>query len=334
MPHPSFRPSADISVLSLFQANNLLSQEEIEKLNDTERANLNHELVFRYIQSKVITIDRAKSLSRAEFLRLTNYSMINLFTDKIYPLEELLTLSTRRAQILSAPNVLKMMSRDMLSPEEAIELDSTFEFLDENKELEEDVIYYGYTPQFALEVHTLYIHLSTLFLINRICEDCNRLYAEMYNIQLTLDPKTATQCCIFVYAIDIIMEEINNVRREILDSLSDDLREYVLCSDTLKLKYYPPSLRLDTREIIGQSDGYRDYCLKIIKDSFRFLRSPISNDAPISRAECGQSSDRRLKTIGLQLNSMWQKATRSEPKLVTEEKLQDPSIRQLTAPSC
>lgn len=316
MPTPSFL--AEINFLDLFLRDNLLSPEEVDRLTAVERANLRHELVHRYVKSKIITVERAKSLSKDEFSRLTNYGMIDVFTQNIIPIEELLTLSTRRAIVLSSPNVRTMRSRCLLTTKEALELDSTFDFLDEDEHLCEDVMYYDLSPHFALEVHQFYISLSTLSMLTVFCNDFNERNAELYNIQLFLDPRTATQCCAFVCMIDEIMEEIRDERRRMLDDASEEIQHYVASKDPFMLDYFPASLRLDTRKIVGQSNGYRDYCSKLIQDSFHFLRSTNSNDTPVRSTESEQNRDRRLKTIGLHLNSMWQRATPDHPILIIE----------------
>lgn len=321
MPSLPLRPLADITTLRWFLKDNLLSREELQQLTETERANLNHDLVHRYVKLGIISITRAKSLSKDEFLKLTDYNKYNLFIYRMLPLEELLSLSTRRAVVLSAPNVTLMISRCLLTPQEAIELNDTFDFLYENYSLRTDVLSNLISPRFALMVHNFYIQLSTMYLLNAFCEDYNRRYAEFYKIELFLEPKTSTHCCTIVGLMNAIMREIRKQRERIFFDAPLDIKSYLGSRDEFRLHHYPRSLLIDTRQkSLGQSNGYREYCLKIIKDSFHFLRSPSENDTPVKSTESEQNRDMRLKLIGHRLNSMWSNhANRASTRLIEEQ---------------
>ncbi len=315
MPTPSYL--AEINYLNLFLKDGILSQEEFDKLTTAERANLNHELTHHYVQKKIITVERAKSLSKDEFSRLTNYDLVYLFDHKKLPVEEILTLSTRRAVILTSPNVCEMKARFLFSTSKALDLNNTFDFLDLNARLYIDVMHNGVSPEFALQVHTFYINLLFTVRLIEVLKDFNKKKSELYNIQLSLDPRTATQCYALVRMKNEIVKKVREAQRRVLNKAPQDIIDYINIDPKM---YHPSSLVIDTQKVLGQSNGYRDYCLKIIQSSFDFLRSSNSNDTPVSPRESEQNRDRRLKTVGLHLHSMWQQAAGSNyPRLRAEE---------------
>ena len=307
--------------LQAYLADGLLSQDEFGQLNENELFNLDHELVHRYIKDAIITMDRAKKLSKDEYARITNYCMINYFTKRVLPLEELLMLNTRRAVVLTAPNVVSMITRDLLTVEKAIELDDTFDILDENKSLKLDVLYNDVSPEFALNVGLFYLYVSLRQILTDILDDINEGNSGPECIQLFIDPRTSTQCCTLLSMKDQINEEIATRRSWVIRSTPTEIINYVGCDVSSSfLPFFPPSLHLNLPKIIYQSTGYRDYCISIIQLSFRLMQFSIPADTQLKSGRSLRNRDRCFKEIGNHEFSMWQsnyptlKPVEQEPK--------------------
>lgn len=284
------RSKHELEVISLqrYLADGLLSPSALENLTESERSNLADDFVYELVKKGIISVDRAKAATPEEFLRLTDYQMRPTIYGGVIPIEELLTLSTRRAEVLSSPNVKTMLSKFIFEPEDAIRLDSTFEFLDDDPLLMEEVMDQISTPELILSVYQLQKQLSLSYALQQ-------QLTQLHGLLLRLQPKTTTQYFAVIY---LLKEACTNDYTELTKSVSDEVMTFI---DERVSIHFPHGLEVSMQQLTQESEGYRAYCYNIIKNSFRLERSA----EPEESQEKKQLITRTLPPKVLVQFSMW-----------------------------
>ena len=299
--------------LDYYVREKLFTQAEIDQLNHTTRTYLTHHILRAYVKQKKISLAQIKALTSDQFVRLTSDVTHYLIKQNTLSVDECIMLNTRRAIILNAPNVLLMIPLFILSPVKALTLDNTFEFLDENLQLKKEVFDKKCTPQLAIEVDIFYELCTWNFAITQLFQNINEDIAEL-GLALSFSPQTATECCALLYLSSQFTETVKEHRSRLIRSSPKAVLDYVLTHPV----FIARSFDINTQQLMSDSSGYRDYCLSIIKLSFRFFQSstPTDTDNHVSSTDSEQSRIQRLKAVGHHLISMWKP---NYPKLNAEK---------------
>lgn len=283
--------------LAAYVHDKFLTLEEIDQLDSSTRIYLNHPTLRAYVKQQKISIAQVKRLTEDEFTRLTSEVTPYLIKQGIVSLDECLTLNTRRAIVLTAPNVTFMVASFILSPRQAIKLDNTFEFLDENHALKTEVFYNKYSPELAVQVDLFYRLFTWVAAIAISFKNVNDALAEYAFERLSLTPETASQCCALLYVRVLFNEAVNQHRNELIRSSPKVVLDYFYAHPV----FIPRSFNVNLQQKMSHSMGYRDYCYSLIKLSFRFFQST----AQAASIESGHNQDRCIRAVGHHFFSLW-----------------------------
>lgn len=275
MPSPT-----DEDTLMKYVTHGFIHSDGLETLTKQERNNLDDILVFQYVSDGIISIDRARSLTPAEFWRLTDYKMIETHYNPLVPIEEHLTLSTRRARVLQSRNVKAMLANSTLDPQEAITLNSSFQFLENNAALKEEVIsQQTIAPAFALELYRCMKTLNLLSVVNKLSLDL-----PSHTVLMHFNPQTSTECLMLLFMIPTLEQQVASVLYLDYEALLPFIKSR---ENRDLIPFYSNSavsMLLDVQEKIQSSRGYREYCTSLIKKSF-FMHHTSTTSAPESHAQ-------------------------------------------------
>lgn len=299
--------------LNYYVREKLFTQAEIDQLNQTTCIYLSHHILRSYVKQKKISLAQIKALTSNEFARLTSDVTHYLIKQNTLSVDECIMLNTRRAVVLNAPNVMLMIPLFLLSPAKALTLDNTFEFLDENLQLKKEVFDKKCTPQLAIEVDIFYELCTWNFAITQLFQNINEDIAEM-GLTLSLSPQTATECCALLYLSSQFTETVKEHRSRLIRSSPKAVLDYVYTHPV----FIARSFDINAQQLMIDSSGYQDYCLSIIKLSFRFFQSTTltNTDNHASPTDSEQNKNQRLKAVGHHLLAMWKP---NYPKLNAEK---------------
>lgn len=245
-----------------------ITQAELEQLDKTTLEYLNQYIVFYYVQQQKISISRIKSLTPDEYRRLSDHSMTYVILSNQLPMEEYLTLSSRRAIVLSAIHVVIMMCYFVINSKEAVALNNTFDFLYEFSALSEDVLARKVSPELAIKIYEYLVRISVDNSLEHIAQ--SEPEAKSYNLPLSFNPATATQYCALIHAIPYLRNAIAEHRGKIIDSTSNAVMNYIMTMPPSTIPHY---LTINLKQRLVESKGYKDYCSGVMTSNFRFFQS-------------------------------------------------------------
>lgn len=257
----------EINILNQYVKKGFISQAELDQLDKKTQEVLKQEIVFNYVQQQKISIDRIKTLTTDECQRLANYSMKFIIDNNQLTMEEYLTLSSRRAIVLSSIHVILMRSYDIITGNQALRFNNTFEFFNKFHALREDVLAEKVTPEVAIQIHEYFKKISVEKVLEHICQTEPK--ARSYNLPLSFNPTTATEYCALIDAIPYLKNAIAEHRNKILSSSSKDVRSYITNTAPSRM---PTFLNINLQQKLFESNGYKEYCSGVMTSNFKFFQ--------------------------------------------------------------